>query len=161
MGLFDKKIPIQARFTCSADAYIYILNYELEKGTDPIKAAERADLFTELYVKHTGIPKMVIPEPQGIDKAIIMIQKVIKIGKDYPEVVDVLKGAAVFGTGMFAGKAVEDKIVEEKREEIDFSHINSNNYGTQLGENNNDGGYPGFESGGDTEKETAVAMDSK
>lgn len=144
MGLFDKKIPIQAKFACSADAYIYILNYELEKGTDPIKAAEKADSFTDMYVKHTGIPKMIAPEPQGIDKAIVMIQKVIKVGKDYPEIVDVLKGVVVFGSGMFAGKAVEDKVEEEKREEIDFSNINinSNNYGTELETDNDNGGLP-------------------
>lgn len=140
MGLFDKKIPIQAKFLCSADAYVYILNYELEKGTDPVKAAEKADLFTEIYVKHTGVPKMIQPAPEGLDKAIVMIQKVIKVGKDYPEIVDVLKGAAVFGAGMFTGKAVEDKITEEKREEIDFSQINTNNYGSELETNNNNGG---------------------
>lgn len=140
MGLFDNKIQIQAKFACSADAYVYILNYELEKGTELMKAAEKADLFTELYIKHTGIPKVIVPEPQGIDKTIIMIQKIIKVGKDNPEIIDILKGAAVFGAGMFTGKAVEDKREEDKEEEIDFSHINSNNYDTELEGDNNNGG---------------------
>ena len=113
-------------FSTRAEAFAYMLSYQLnEKKADPMEAANNANEFADIFAKNMGIPTIVEPPPQGVDKIIKSVDKVMCYCEEHPKAVDYLVGAVTFAAGLFTGKAVEDHNLPPKPqpEPIDFDKI--------------------------------------
>ena len=113
-------------FSTRAEAFAYMLNYQLtEKKADPMEAAKNANEFADIFAKNMGIPTTVEPPPQGVDKVIKSVDKVMCYCEEHPKVVDYLVGAFTFAAGLITQKKVEDNYIPPKphQDSIDFDKI--------------------------------------
>ena len=105
-------------FSTRAEAFAYMLNYQLtEKKADPMEAAKNANEFADIFAKNMGIPTIVEPPPQGVDKIIKSVDKVMCYCEEHPKAVDYLVGAVTFAAGLF------DKVEIYMPEENDYETI--------------------------------------
>lgn len=126
-SMFTKKGEARPMtFSTRAEAFAYMLSYQLnEKKADPMEAAKNANEFAEIFAQNMGIPTTVEPQPQGVEKIIKSVDKVMCYCEEHPKAVDYLVGAVTFAAGLFTGKAVEDHTQPPKPqpEPIDFDKI--------------------------------------
>lgn len=125
MSLFNKDKP-NLTFSSRAEAFAYMLAFQIEKNVDPMDAAKRANEFADIFAKNMGIPVNIEPEPQGVDKYLSMATKIADYIETHPKVVEYGVPAITFVAGLFTGKKVEQ--IEQRpemppQEAIDFEKI--------------------------------------
>lgn len=128
MGIFDKKKPIEVprSFASRADAFNFMLQYQLtEKKEEPLEAAQKANTFAEIFATNMGIPLVIEPPKEGIDKYISMADKLASWIERNPKVVEYGIPALTGLAGLVIGKRIEqvEDHHEIKQEEIDFDKI--------------------------------------
>lgn len=121
--MFGKKEKIEVKFATRAEAFAYMLAYQVEKGSEPMEAAEKADVFASIFAKNMGIPEKIEPPPEGIEKYIQSVDKVVCYCEQHPKAVDMLTGVASFLAGMIGGKKAEQPEQMPKTEPLDFDKI--------------------------------------
>lgn len=125
--MFTKKEEARPMsFSTRAEAFAYMLNYQLnEKKADPMEAAKKANEFAEIFAQNMGIPTNVEPPPQGVDKIIKSVDKVMCYCEEHPKAVDYLVGAVTFAAGLFTQKTLDNDNTPTKpqQEPIDFDKI--------------------------------------
>lgn len=127
-SMFTKKEEARPMtFSTRAEAFAYMLSYQLnEKKADPMESAQKANEFADIFAKNMGIPTIVEPPPQGVDKVIKSVDKVMCYCEEHPKVVDYLVGAFTFAAGLITQKKVDNDTPPPpppKQEPIDFENI--------------------------------------
>lgn len=123
---FNKEKP-NLKFSSRAEAFGYMLSYQIDKGVDPLEASKRANEFAEVFAKNMGIPINIEPQPQGVDKYLSMATKIADYIEAHPKIVEYGIPAITFIAGLFTGKKVEQ--IEQRPntpkqgEEIEFDKI--------------------------------------
>ena len=113
-------------FMSRAEAFAYMLSYKLnDKKADPMEAAQKANEFADIFAKNMGIPTTVEPPPQGVDKVIKSVDKVMCYCEEHPKVVDYLVGAVTFAAGLITQKKVEgnEPPPPPPQEPIDYENV--------------------------------------
>ena len=126
MALFSKKEVQQPTFASRADAFAYMLAFQLDKNEDPMEAAVKANEFAEIYAKNMGLPQKIEPPVNGVDKYIQMAEKVGDYCEKHPKAANILVGAATFFAGIIAGKKVDNEPTPTQNiiaEPIDFNKL--------------------------------------
>jgi hypothetical protein len=122
--MFGKKERIEVKFETRAEAFAYMLAYQVEQGVGPMEAAERADVFASIFAKNMGIPDKVEPKKEGIERYIHSIDKVVTYCDEHPKAVDMVVGVATFLVGTLTGKKAEQVAdAAPVAEPIDFDKI--------------------------------------
>lgn len=103
----EKKEKALPRFTTRAEAFAYMLAYQIERGKDPMEAAQKANEFADIFATNMGLPTNTTPPPEGVDKYLTSIDKVVCYCEDHPKVVDFVAGAATFFVGTVFGRKTE------------------------------------------------------
>lgn len=80
-----------------------MLAFQLEKGKDPMEAAKAANEFADIFAVNMGIPTKTEPEPEGVDRYLVSINKVVNYCEEHPKVTEFLTGALTFAVGAFFG----------------------------------------------------------
>lgn len=126
-SMFGKSKPVEMKFSNRAEAFAYMLSYQLEKNTDPLEAAQKANEFADIFTRNMGLPLKSEPEPQGMDKYLCMVTKISDYIDEHPKVVEYAIPAVTFVAGLFTAKKVdqaENRSPEPvSREKIDFDKI--------------------------------------
>jgi hypothetical protein len=123
---FAKKQTEAIKFSTRAEAFAYMLAYQMERNVDPMEAAKRAGEFAELYATNMGLPDKATPPLEGVDKYLQQIDKISCYCEQHPKTVDVLIGAASFLGGLVTAKAVASTpqpVVSMQQEPIDFDSV--------------------------------------
>lgn len=124
---FIKKPQAEMKFTTRAEAFAYMLSYQLEKNADPMEAARNANEFADIFATNMGIPLKTEPDPQGMDKYLCMVTKISDYIDAHPKVVEYAIPAVTFVAGLFTAKKVEQSEnhppIPPIREKIDFEQI--------------------------------------
>lgn len=125
MAIFgEKKEKPVLKFTTRAEAFGYMLAYQMDKGKDPMEAAKQANEFADIFAVNMGIPTKVEPQPEGVDKYLVSINKVVNYCEEHPKVVDFVAGAATFAVGAIFGKKANQEATEPpKIEPIDINQL--------------------------------------
>lgn len=127
MGMFtQKKEKSELRFSTRAEAFAYMLAYQLDEKADPMAAAQKANEFADIFAKNMGIPVNITPPPEGIDRYIQMADKIVCYCDQHPKAVDMAVGVATFILGVFTGKKAEqaeDCNAAKPQEPIDFENL--------------------------------------
>jgi hypothetical protein len=126
MPLFGNKEyqPLNLDFKTRSEAFSFMLTLLMSQKTEPLKAAQQADEFAEIFAKNKGLPDKVEPPKEGIDKVISMVDKTASYFSEHPQIIDFITGAATFAVGLFAGKKNSTPApVEPMGEKIDFNAI--------------------------------------
>lgn len=127
LPMFNRKQePKTMSFSTRSEAFAYMLNYQLtEKKADPMEAAKKANEFAEIFAQNMGIPTSVEPPPQGVDKVIKSVDKVMCYCEEHPKVVDYLVGAVTFAAGLITQRKVDNEPPPpvQKHEPLDFDNI--------------------------------------
>lgn len=123
---FYKKSTETIKFSTRAEAFAYMLAYQIERHADPMEAAKRAGEFAEIYASNMGLPDKVAPPPEGVDKYLQQIDKISCYCEQHPKTVDVLIGAASFLGGLVTARAVTPSSPPPppiSSEPIDFDNV--------------------------------------
>ena len=124
MSIFgDKKEKPDLRFSTRAEAFAYMLAFQLDKGKDPMEAAKQANEFADIFAVNMGILTNKEPQPEGVDKYLVSIDKVVNYCEGHPKVLDFITGAITFAAGTFFGKKIEEKSELPKFEKIDVNNL--------------------------------------
>lgn len=119
----DKKEKPDLRFSTRAEAFAYMLAFQLDKGKEPMEAAKQANEFADIFAVNMGIPTNKEPQPEGIDKYLVSINKVVCYCEEHPKILDFITGAVTFAAGTFFGKKIDEKAEPPKIEPIDISKL--------------------------------------
>lgn len=122
---FSKKTTESVQFTTRADAFAYMLAYQMENNANPMDAAKIAGEFAEIYASNMGLPDKITPPPEGVDKYLQQIDKISSYCEQHPKTVDVLVGAVSFLGGLVTAKAVTQPQPppQQTHEPIDFDKV--------------------------------------
>ena len=123
MPIFGNKEKPDLKFAKRADAFGYMLAYQLDKGKDPMEAARLANEFADIYASNHGIPVKEEPKPEGVDKYLVSIDKVVCYCEAHPQLLDFITGAITFAAGTFFGKKAEQHSELPKFEKIDVNQL--------------------------------------
>lgn len=126
MGLFSSRetAPVNLDFKTRGEAFTFMLNLLLAQKMDPLKAAQQADEFAEIFAKNKGLPDKIEPPKEGIDKIISVVDKTANYCSEHPQVLEFITGAATFAVGLFAGKKSNPAPAPEPvGEKINFDEI--------------------------------------
>lgn len=124
--MFNKKEEVRVMsFVTRAEAFAFMLNYQLnEKKVDPMEAAKKANEFAEIFAQNMGIPTNMEPPPQGVDKVIKSVDKVMCYCEEHPKIVDYVVGAVTFAAGLITQKKLDDPpVIREQQPAIDFDKV--------------------------------------
>ena len=116
----DKKEKLDLKFSTRAEAFAYMLAFQLDKGKDPMEAAKQANEFADIFAVNMGIPTNREPQPEGVDKYLVSINKVVCYCEEHPKLLDFITGAITFAAGTFFGKKIDDKAEPPRIEPIDL-----------------------------------------
>lgn len=119
----DKKEKLDLKFSTRAEAFAYMLAFQLDKGKDPMEAAKQANEFADIFAVNMGIPTNREPQPEGVDKYLVSINKVVCYCEEHPKLLDFITGAITFAAGTFFGKKIDDKAEPPRIEPIDLSKL--------------------------------------
>ena len=112
------------RFTSRAEAFAYMLKYQLEeRKADPMEAAKKAGEFADIFATNMGMPVNTEPPKKGVDKVFVVVDQTVCSCESHPQVVDFITGAATFAIGLFAGKKSDQHTEIPPQEKIDFQNI--------------------------------------
>ena len=119
----EKQEPLPA-FTTRGEAFAYMLQQQLNDGVEAMAAAKKADEFAEIFAKNMQLPEKVEPQPKGIDKVLMSIDKVSVWVDKHPKVVEMLVPTVTFIAGLFTAKAAAPAPPSQPQNEpIDFDNI--------------------------------------
>lgn len=124
--MFNKKEEVRVMsFVTRSEAFAFMLNYQLnEKKVDPMEAAKKANEFAEIFAQNMGIPTNMEPPPQGVDKVIKSVDKVMCYCEEHPKIVDYVVGAVTFAAGLITQKKLDDPpVIREQQPAIDFDKV--------------------------------------
>ena len=119
----EKKEKPDLKFSTRAEAFAYMLAFQLDKGKDPMEAAKQANEFADIFAVNMGIPTNREPQPEGVDKYLVSINKVVCYCEEHPKLLDFITGAITFAAGTFFGKKIDDKAEPPRIEPIDISKL--------------------------------------
>ena len=88
-----------------------------------MEAARTANEFADIYAVNIGIPTKQEPKPEGVDKYLVSIDKVVCYCESHPKILDFLTGAVTFAAGTIFGKKVEESADVPRIEQIDVSKL--------------------------------------
>lgn len=100
MSIFPKTKTELPVMKTRADAFAYMLNSQLDDGTEPMEAAKRADEFASIFARNMGLPDKTA---EGIEKYLEMAEKTATFCDQHPQVVEFITGALTAAVGIFAG----------------------------------------------------------
>jgi hypothetical protein len=127
MEFFRSRSPQQVpSFSSRAEAFSYMLSRCLEQGDEPMRAAEKADTFANLFASNMGLPTSSVPPPEGMDKYLGYLQKASTFCEEHPKAVELVVGVVSFLAGSFVGRKAEqddERPHEPQHPPIDFSAI--------------------------------------
>lgn len=123
MSIFGKDEKLDLRFASRAEAFAFMLAFQMEKVKDPMTAAKLADEFADLYASNMGLPNRKEPPLEGVDRYLVSIDKVVEYCEGHPKVLDFVTGAVTFAAGTFFGKKIESDSEPVKIEKIDISKL--------------------------------------
>lgn len=123
MPIFGSKEKLDLRFASRAEAFAFMLAFQMEKVKDPMEAAKLADEFADIYANNMGLPNRKEPPPEGVDKYLVSIDKVVAYCEGHPKVLDFVTGAVTFAAGTIFGKKIESESEPVKFEKIDVSKL--------------------------------------
>ena len=126
MPLFGNKEyqPLNLDFKTRSEAFSFMLTLLMSQKTEPLKAAQQADEFAEIFAKNKGLPDKIEPPKEGIDKIISVVDKTANYCSEHPQVLEFITGAATFAVGLFAGKKSNPAPAPEPvGEKINFDEI--------------------------------------
>lgn len=123
---FNKKPAETVKFSTRADAFAYMLAYQMERNADPMEAAKHAGEFAEIYASNMGLPDKSAPPPEGVDKYLQQIDKISCYCEQHPKTVDVLIGAVSFLGGLVTARGLSTPPSPPHpmpQEPIDFDNV--------------------------------------
>lgn len=123
MSIFGKDEKLDLRFASRAEAFAFMLAFQMDKVKDPMTAAKLADEFADLYASNMGLPNRKEPPLEGVDRYLVSIDKVVAYCEGHPKVLDFVTGAVTFAAGTFFGKKIESDSEPVKIEKIDVSKL--------------------------------------
>lgn len=125
-GSTATKEKADLQFATRAEAFNYMLSVQLDKGKDPMEAAKSANEFADIFATNMGIPTRTEPTPEGVDRYLVSINKVVNYFEEHPKVTEFITGAFTFAIGAFFGnKAGQNPSPEPpKIESIDITQLN-------------------------------------
>ena len=91
-------------FCTRGEAFAYMLQQQLSGGIEAMVAAKKADEFAEIFAKNMQLPEKVEPQPKGIDKVLMSIDKVSVWVDQHPKVVEMVIPTVTFIAGLFTAK---------------------------------------------------------
>ena len=121
--MFGGKEKPDLRFSTRAEAFAYMLAFQLEKGKDPMDAAKLANEFADIFATNMAIPTSREPKPEGVDKYLVCIDKVVCYCEEHPKIIDFITGAITFAAGTFFGKKIEEHSEPPRYEKIDINQL--------------------------------------
>ena len=86
-------------------------------------AAKKADEFAEIFTKNMQLPEKVEPQPKGIDKVLMSIDKVSVWVDQHPKIVEMIVPTVTFIAGLFTAKAATPAPPPQNNEPIDFDKV--------------------------------------
>lgn len=111
-------------FATRGEAFAYMLQQQLNDGVEAMAAAQKADEFAEIFAKNMQLPEKVEPQPKGIDKVLMSIDKVSVWVDQHPKVVEMIVPTVTFLAGLFTAKAAAPAPPSAPQgEPIDFDNI--------------------------------------
>ena len=113
MSIFQNKEVPKFEFRSRAEAFHFMLQHLISKGEEPLEASKQADQFAQTFARNMGLPEVVTPPQQGIDKYISYAEKIGNYLETHPKVIEVGIPAITFIVGLFTGKKVEQNNEEE------------------------------------------------
>lgn len=117
----QEKLPA---FTTRGEAFAYMLQQQLNDGVEAMAAAKKADEFAEIFAKNMQLPEKVEPQPKGIDKVLMSIDKVSVWVDEHPKIVEMLVPTVTFIAGLFTAKAATPAPpAQPQSEPIDFDKV--------------------------------------
>lgn len=117
----QEKLPA---FTTRGEAFAYMLQQQLNDGVEAMTAAKKADEFAEIFAKNMQLPEKVEPQPKGIDKVLMSIDKVSVWVDEHPKIVEMLVPTVTFIAGLFTAKAATPAPpAQPQSEPIDFDKV--------------------------------------
>ena len=129
MAIFGKttapnKMP--SNFTSRAEAFAYMYAWSLDKNSDPLIAAQKANEFADIYANNMALPNNVEPKAEGIDKYLQMADKITDYCDKHPKVTELLLGAVSFVGGLLVAKTNNNQPApppSQQHEPIDFENV--------------------------------------
>ena len=118
----QEKLPA---FTTRGEAFAYMLQQQLNDGVEAMAAAKKADEFAEIFAKNMQLPEKIEPQPKGIDKVLMSIDKVSVWVDQHPRIVEMIVPTVTFIAGLFTAKAAAptSPAPSPQNEPIDFENI--------------------------------------
>lgn len=112
-------------FATRGEAFAYMLQQRLNAGVDAMIAAEQANEFAEIFARNMQLPEKVEPQPKGIDKVLMSIDKVSVWVDQHPKVVEMIVPTVTFIAGLFTAKATAPAPppTPPQNEPIDFDQV--------------------------------------
>ena len=123
-GKEDKPVQVPA-FATRGEAFAYMLQQQLSVGVEAMAAAQKADEFAEIFAKNMQLPEKVEPQPKGLDKVLLSIDKVSVWVDQHPKVVEMIVPTVTFIAGLFTAKAAAPAPPPSpsQNEPIDFDKV--------------------------------------
>lgn len=117
----QEKLPA---FTTRGEAFAYMLQQQLNDGVEAMTAAKKADEFAEIFAKNMQLPEKIEPQPKGIDKVLMSIDKVSVWVDEHPRIVEMIVPTVTFIAGLFTAKAATPPPpAQPQSEPIDFDKV--------------------------------------
>ena len=120
----EKKSVELPKFATRSEAFAYMLQVQLSEGVEAMAAAKKADEFADIFAKNMQLPEKVEPQPKGLDKVLMSIDKVSVWVDQHPKVVEMVVPTVTFIAGLFTAKAAAPPPPhQENSEPIDFENV--------------------------------------
>ena len=112
-------------FGTRGEAFAYMLQQQLSAGVEAMAAAKKADEFAEIFAKNMQLPEKVEPQPKGLDKVLMSIDKVSVWVDQHPKVAEMIVPTVTFIAGLFTAKATAPAPTppQQTNEPIDFDKL--------------------------------------
>ena len=113
--------PTSVTFNSKSDAYLFMLNHEMGKGTDPLECATKAKEYADLIADGLGLsdPTPQQPEETGLKKYISYVKQLNNFRQAEPDLWQF--ATSVVGgllAGLVGGGVVANEISQEEPKAI-------------------------------------------
>lgn len=120
----DKQERLPA-FSTRGEAFAYMLQRQLQDGVEAMTAAKNADEFADIFAKNMQLPEKIEPQPKGVDKVLMSIDKISVWVDQHPKVVEMIIPTVTFVAGLFTAKTASAAPPPgpPQKEPIDFDNV--------------------------------------